>query len=255
VNEAEIYRLIGSASAKAQYQDFFFEELDRVVAPLLELLGDETLLVPEIYGCKKPRLREWNRLTKDSLDPYYFKALEAAVLDGGNFGVLLGEPSGNLCTVDLDNAAAVEPFLAKNPRFEETLRSTGSGIGAQFWLRIRGYYTPRILKISVTARLASKYGGVPRNPDTGTYDIGEWRGGQKSTIWGWHESGRSYEILTRARPIELSMEEIFLPVGWRLRPVRPTEFGPAPVETETDRINATARRRETKRWRGGGGSH
>jgi len=93
--------------------------------------------------------------------------------------VLLGEPSGNLCTVDLDREEAITPFLGKNPRLRETLSSTGSGVGAQFWLRIRGYYIPKVLKISVTERLAAKYGGVPRNPDTGTYDVGEWRGGAK----------------------------------------------------------------------------
>jgi hypothetical protein len=252
----EIYKLIGGASAKAEYRDYFFGELDRVVAPLLELLGDAALLIPEAYGEKRPRLRGWNRLTKDRLDAYYFKMLEASVIEGGNLGVLLGEPSGNLCTADLDRAEAIEPFLDKNPRIGETLSSTGSGVGAQFWMRIRGYYIPKVLKISVTEHLAKKYGGVEKNPDTGTYDIGEWRGGQKSTIWGRHSSGKEYRILTWKKPVEMTMEEILLPVGWRLRLIRPTEFGPAAAElTEEDRINATARRREAKKWRGGGGSH
>jgi hypothetical protein len=252
----EIYKLLNSASAKAEYRDYFFRELDRVVKPLLELLGDETLLIPEVYGKKRPRLQGWNRLTHTTLDGYYFKSLEASVIDGGNLGVLLGAPSGNLCTVDLDNAVAVEPFLAKNPRLAETLRSTGSGVGAQFWLRVRGYYTPKVLKISVTARLAAKY-GVDRNPITGTYDVGEWRGGQKSTIWGWHESGRSYEILVRAKPIEVSMEEILLPAGWRLRPIRPTEFGPDDdgLTPEAALIAKADRRVAERKWRGGGGSH
>jgi len=110
----------------------------------------------------------------------------------------------------------------------------------------------------VTERLAARYGGVPRNPATGTYDVGEWRGGQKSTIYGVHESGRSYEILVRAKPVELTMEEILLPKGWFLRLLRPTEFGPAAWEdlTEDERINAADRRRAVRReWRGGGGSH
>jgi hypothetical protein len=242
-------------SAKAEFRDYFFGELDRVVAPLLELLGDEAVLIPEVYGEKRPRLRGWSRLTPASLDPYYFKALEESVLAGGNLGALLGEASGNLCTVDLDNAAALEPFLGKNPRLRETLSSTGSGVGAQFWIRIRDYYVPRVLKISVTAHLAERYGGVPKNPATGTYDVGEWRGGQKSTIWGRHASGKDYRILTRERPVEVAMEEILLPVGWHLRLIRPSEFGPIAEETEADRINATARRREAKKWRGGGGSH
>ena len=81
----EFYKLVNSASAKAEGQAYFFGELDRVVAPLLELLGDETLLVPEVYGEKRPRLRGWNRLTSASLDDYYFKMLEESVLAGGEF--------------------------------------------------------------------------------------------------------------------------------------------------------------------------
>ena len=255
MSTTEIYKLRGTASARAEYQDYFFRELDREVAPLLELLGSEALLIPEVYGEKRPRLRGWNRLAHASLDNYYFRMLEASVIEGGNLGVLLGEPSGNLCTVDLDRAEALEPFLDKNPRLRETLSSTGSGVGAQFWMRIRGYYIPKVLKISVTEHLAKKYGGVAKNPDTGTYDIGEWRGGQKSTIWGRHSSGKDYEILTRKKPIEVTMEEILLPVGWRLRLIRPTEFGPPAGLTEADQINAADRRRAAKKWRGGGGSH
>jgi len=253
-----IHRQRTTASAAEEYLDYFRRELDREVGPLLELLGSEALLIPEVYGSKKPWLGGWNALTHAALDdnPYYFAALEASVIAGGNLGVLLGAVSGNLCTVDLDRAEAVEPFLRKNPRMEETLASTGSGIGARFWLRIRGPYAAKVLKISVTEHLASKYGGVPRNPDTGTFDIGEWRGGQKSTIWGAHESGRPYEILVRAKPIELSMEEILLPVGWGLRLIRPTEFGwTNTVPTEADRINEADRKRAARRWRGGGGSH
>ena len=104
----DVHKLIGSPSAKAQYQDYFFRELDRVVAPLLELLGPEALLIPEVLGKKKPRLRGWNALTHATLTDYYFKALEAPVIAGGNLGVLLGAPSGNLCTVDLDREEAVD---------------------------------------------------------------------------------------------------------------------------------------------------
>jgi len=94
------------------------------------------------------------------------------------------------------------------------------------------------------------------NPYTGTYDIGEWRGGQKSTIWGAQSRQRDYEILVREKPIEVTAEEILLPAGWRLRPIRPTEFGPTAEDlTEDERINAADRRRASKKWRGGGGSH
>jgi hypothetical protein len=265
VSEGEIYKIRDRAAAWTEYWDYFFGELNREVAPLLELLGSEALLIPEIFGGKRPRLRGWNALTHEALaDPahYYFRALADAVLAGGNIGVLLGKVSGDLCTVDLDREEAVEPFLRKNPRLRSTLFSTGSGVGGQFWLRIReGYYIPKVLKICVTESLAARYGGVARNPATGTFDIGEWRGGQKSTIWGVHESGTAYRILVRAKPIELTMEEILLPVGWRLRFIRPTEFGPVEGDdcglTPEAALIAKADRRvaERRRWRGGGGSH
>jgi hypothetical protein len=246
-----------TASERAEVENYFFLELDREIAPLLELLGSEALLVPEVRGQKKPRLRGWLALTHEALaDPshYYFRAFADAVFAGGNMGMLLGKVSGNLCTVDLDCEAAVEPFLKKNPRLRETLRSTGSGVGAQFWVRIReGYYPPKVMKLCVTERIAARYGGVPRNPATGTYDIGEWRGGQKSTIWGVHESGRAYRILVPAKPVVLTMEELVLPAGWRLRLIRPTEFGPVgdddegEVLTEKDRIARDDRRVATRK--------
>jgi hypothetical protein len=254
-----------SPSAQAEIRDHLFQELDREVAPLLELLGPDTLLIPEVYGGKRPRLRGWAELTHEALradaNHYYYRVLADAVFERGNLGVLLGEASGRLCAVDLDREEAVEPWLRKNPRLEETFRSTGSGRGCQFWVRIAegSYYVPRVLKISVTEHLAARYGGVPRNPDTGTFDIGEWRGGQKSTIWGRHPSGRAYEILVRAKPVELTMEELELPTGWRLRFIRPTEFGPWDAAddetTEAGRIRAADRRVANSRWRGGGGSH
>jgi hypothetical protein len=135
----ELAKIRNRPSARAEVQGHLFLELDRVVAPLLDLLGSEALLIPEVLGKKKPRLRGWNRLTHEALaDPshYYFQALADAVLAGGNLGVLLGETSGRLCAIDLDREEAVEPFLRKNPGLRETLRSTGSGVGAQFWVRI-----------------------------------------------------------------------------------------------------------------------
>jgi hypothetical protein len=246
----EMYQLLAN---REEGQEYFLAEVDRALAPLMGLLGD-VVFIPEHFKDKRPRLCGWNRLTQDSLTDDYFRALEASIIEGGNIGVLLSKPSGNLCTVDLDFQLAVEPFLLDNPRLRKTLASTGSGVGAQFWIRVSGYYLPKVLKLSVTEALAKKY-QVPQNPYTQTYDVGEWRGGQKSTIWGVHPSGKEYRILTPNPPIEISMDEIVPPRGWRLREIRPTEFGPV-APTEEELINSTRENREAKKqWRGGGGSH
>jgi hypothetical protein len=243
----------GPASSEA-VSAYLVEEAHRVLTPLLALLGDDLLFIPEYRQEKRPRLVGWNKLIYNNLPSHYDKALADSIGEGGNLGILLGAPSGNICAIDLDRDLAVEPFLGENPRLRETLCTTGSGIGAQFWVRMRGRYEPKVLKISVTPTLAKKY-NVTMNPDTETYDVGEWRGAQKSTIWGVHPNGKEYRMLVERPVIEVKFTDIILPLGWRLRKIRPTEFGPAPV-TEDDLINSTAEgRREKKKWRGGGGSH
>jgi hypothetical protein len=251
-----IYKLIYSKSAGEEAQEYQKTELLRVLNPLWELLGD-VLFIPEFFQEKGPRLRGWNTLTFDTLPDYWFKALGDSINEGGNLGVLLGPPSGGVCAVDIDYAAAVEPFLADNPRLRKTLTSTGSGIGAQFWVRMTGDYIPKVRKLTVTETIAKKF-GIKQNSYTQTYDVGEWRGAQKSTIWGVHANGEPYKILTRVPVIELSdMNELRLPRGWDLRPLRPTEFGQVDDEPAdpNNLPNETARRRENKKWRGGGGSH
>jgi hypothetical protein len=232
---------------------YLADEANRVMDPLVALLGDDVLFIPEYRQEKRPRLAGWNKLTYNNLPGHYFTALADSLCDGGNLGILLGAPSGNVCALDLDYDRAVEPFLVDNPKLRETLCTTGSGVGAQFWLQMLGSYEPKVLKISVTATLAKRY-NVPINPITETYDVGEWRGAQKSTIWGIHANGQSYRMLVERPVIEIRFNEISLPLGWRLRKIRPTEFGPAPT-TENDLIESTARNREAKKWRGGGGSH
>jgi hypothetical protein len=113
-------------------------------------------------------------------------------------------------------------------------------------------------RLSVTEKIGQEY-EVSRKQETGTYDVGEWRGGQKSTIWGVHPNGSQYKILIRQPAIEMSMDELVMPRGWKLREIRPCEFGPVEVlKSEDDLINESAHKMDENRarkWRGGGGSH
>jgi hypothetical protein len=69
-----IHRQRTTPAAAKEYLDYFHRELDREVGLLLELLGSEALLIPEIYGGKRPRLRGWNQLTHAALDSLLYIA-------------------------------------------------------------------------------------------------------------------------------------------------------------------------------------
>jgi hypothetical protein len=73
-----------------------------VIDKLYRLFGP-VVLIPIPLGTKRPILRRWQKLTfEESLLPAHRKKLEAAVARGGNIGILLGEASTGLKTIDLD---------------------------------------------------------------------------------------------------------------------------------------------------------
>lgn len=166
------------------------QEAQDTVAMLRNLLGHDVVLLPIVRGDKKPSLPSWQRTTlADMENAEYLSALQR-----GNIGVLLGEVSGNLCAIDIDDDAAVEPFLELNPNLRNTLRSKGAR-GQQVWLRVTGDY-PKLSKLVSPA-------GEP---------WGEWRaGGGQSVIHGVHPSGTNYQLIHEAAPIEVRFEDIVWP--------------------------------------------
>ena len=134
-------------------------------------------------------------------DPTY-----VARLRRGNIGVALGQNSGGLCAIDIDDDDEVQPFLASNPRLASTLRTKGAR-GAQFWVQLSGEY-PKL------GKLKTQDGE----------DWGEWRcdGGQ-SVIHGTHPDGMSYRRIVNAPPIEIAFEEIHWPEHLKL-PWVPDEY-------------------------------
>lgn len=122
-----------------------------------------------------------------------------SALRQGNIGVLLGQTSGNLCAIDIDDDAAVEPFLDLNPSFRNTLRSKGAR-GQQVWLRVTTDY-PKLTKL--VSKEAEAWG--------------EWRAnGGQSVIHGIHPCGSNYQIINEARPINVRFEEIKWPDALKL---------------------------------------
>ena len=89
---------------------------------LISLLGDDVVLLPCEKGIKGPRGNSWQKTTIEKMrDPNYIRRLNRA----GGIAILTGEPSGGLCSIDIDDDGMIEPFLALNPKLRETLRSRG----------------------------------------------------------------------------------------------------------------------------------
>ncbi|XHR28441.1 MAG: hypothetical protein ACFUZC_21305 [Chthoniobacteraceae bacterium] len=105
------------------------------------LLGCSAVLLPIPTGQKRPQHSGWQNTTlEDMANPEYL-----ARLSTGNIDVLLGKPSGDLCTIDIDGDAQVAPFLQLNPNLSSILRSKGAR-GEQIWIRVAGEY-PKLTPI------------------------------------------------------------------------------------------------------------
>jgi hypothetical protein len=255
-------RLRSSASGKAEAREYLYAEADKIIDPIYALLGNEILLIPDDYGTKCPRygLRSIaHKLTLDILTEQYVEKLEESIRDDGNLAVRVGPVSGNIVTIDFDYDSVIEPFLAVNPRLRNTLRTTGSGVGCNLWFRLLPGYIDETVVVYVTEHLAKKY-GVRANRITGDYDIGEYRkgGGQKTTIWGKHPSGKRYTYLVEQPAITIPEDEVFWLRGWKWRSRTPEEIEASKKDrapTEEDLINETADRRKNRGKFHIGGSH
>ncbi|RBP41468.1 P4 family phage/plasmid primase-like protein [Roseimicrobium gellanilyticum] len=166
------------------------------IESLRELLGPDVILLPISAGTKYPVICGWQKTDVSEMEnPCYLRDLS----ESGNTGVLLGDPSGGLCTIDIDSDDEVEPFLALNPRLRTTLRSKGAR-GEQLWVRMTSPY-PAPIKFVTEAGNA----------------WGEWRStGNQSVIQGTHPSGNQYSFVHRAPPIEISFEDIHWPSHLKL---------------------------------------
>ena len=178
-----------------------------LVDELLDLLGTDAVLLPIPRGKKKPVIKRWQFTGADQMrDREYLAKLN----NNGNIGVLLGS---GLITIDLDQDAAVEPFLILNPKLRNTLK-TRRVRGCNYWVHIKGNY-PRSCKLITTAG----------------EEWGEWRAdGNQTVIYGeaidrnkGETKPTAYKIEHRAPPIELAFNEIRWPdelsLPWQNEPL------------------------------------
>ncbi|MDB4776542.1 bifunctional DNA primase/polymerase, partial [Akkermansiaceae bacterium] len=97
---------------------------------ILDLLTVKAVLLPIRKGTKYPIMKSWQKTTfENTQKPAYQKDLQSY----GNTGIILGNPSQNLVSIDFDDPMVGESFLARNPWHSRTLR-TNSKRGFNLWL-------------------------------------------------------------------------------------------------------------------------
>src|SRR5262245_10649922 len=102
---------------------------------LLNLLGEDVVMLSIPLGQKRPIIKNWPDTPLAKMqDQEYLQRLSQ-----GNIGILQGQPSGGLCSIDIDSDEEAREFVKLNPEFENTLQSRGKR-GRNFWVRIRGAY-------------------------------------------------------------------------------------------------------------------
>jgi phage/plasmid-associated DNA primase len=184
---------------------------DDLVSRYRKLLGNSVVLLPILRGCKGPKLQGWQHFTMEQMQqPGYLAQLDR----NGNIGVLLGS---GLVTIDIDQDAAVQPFLHLNPKLRLTLK-TRRVRGCNLWLRITGNYPD-------SCKLKTRSG----------QNWGEWRAdGNQTVIHGeaidkkkGETTPTAYKILNHVRPIELSFDAICWPdelaLPWKTEPLSGTD--------------------------------
>ena len=172
------------------------------VPRLRALLGQDVVLLPIEPGKKSPAIKSWQttRIEKMS-DAAYLGRLRK-----GSIGVLLGEPSNGLCSIDIDHDEDVETFVGLNPKLAKTLQSRGAR-GRNFWIRVEGNY-PDLTSVTFEGEMDEA--GKPKK-------WGEWRStGGQTVIHGKHPSGCEYQILNESPPVEIAFGSIAWPAGLNL---------------------------------------
>ena len=189
------------------------KKADGIVAEIQVLLGEPVVLLHWPKGSKGGN-RKWGYLRPQDMTSAYLGRLHR-----GNIGVALGEVSGGLCAIDLDDDTLVGPFLLANPRLRETLQTHGSR-GRVFWVRLIGKYPNRTIK------LKTKFGT----------EAGEFRStGSQSIISGIHpDTKKPYEFVTKEPVVKLEFQSISWPpdISNPIELKQCTEEPESPEETE-----------------------
>lgn len=164
---------------------------NEAVIKIHRLIGSNVVLLNVPHKKKSPSRRGWQKLQVADCTPEYLECLKE------NIGVRLGDASGGLYAIDIDNDNCFSEFIELNPLLEDTLHSHARR-GGQIFVRIKGEaIKPGVIKAEGAA-------------------VGEWRGnGNQSIIHGIHPEGMDYQ--NNGKPVrEITLESINWPKGWML---------------------------------------
>jgi hypothetical protein len=154
----------------------------------MEALGQDTTLVPLVWGLKLPAARGWMEKAQ-----YWMEEWEdySEVLNRSTIAMICGPQSDNLVSLDLDKDAArwAERFCAYNPWMRGIMTVYGNRGRAPIF-RLKGQYKDRVFKLKITYDDKSdEYGHNVVD------HIGELRCGKcLQTISGLHPKGTIYRI-------------------------------------------------------------
>lgn len=159
------------------------------ISDLRRLLGEPIVFIRCKKNGKEP-VGKWGHLTVADMTPQHLASLK-----GFNVGVSLGEASGGLCVIDIDEDNYVEPFLALNPSLANTFRTHGAR-GCGFWIRIKDN-CPKYFELETPAGSAAI----------------EFRSHRHySVAWGTHpDTKQLYQWVVKKPAIEVEFESIRWP--------------------------------------------
>lgn len=177
-------------------------EIAEHIQILYQLLGEDVVLLPVPLGKKGPLVKNWQKVSFAQTQTSEYQSQLAS----GNIGVLLGESSGGLCAIDIDDDQDVEPFLDLNPELQDTLITKGAR-GVQVWIRCAEnlkYQSIGLESYPKTYAIRFKPGVRDKISSTNPNDrhpgpFGEWRStGGQSIVYGKHPSGNDYTFYNKA---------------------------------------------------------
>lgn len=205
------------------------------VNDLRTLLGADVVMVPVPSGTKRPVMKGWTELTLSAMsDPAHLRKLEH-----GNVGVLMGQPSAGLCSIDCDSEDFLQAVLQVNCCLENSLVTCGQR-GGNIWIRCQGQYPDRVAHLK----------------DTRGNQLGEFRStGGQTIVCGIHPSGQPYRMVHRAPPVRTRYSQIRWPPGV-IPPILASGCLQRETERFTERTEPTERAEEVEnfevffaRWR------
>jgi hypothetical protein len=203
---------MASAAPESETEKCCLEEGQRIIRSTTQLFGQPVVLVPMYRRAKNPRFRRFQTFTLDLMQDERFVACIGR--PNCNVAVLLGSPSGGLCTFDFDDDENAKMFLRHNEKFEWTLMTTGQR-GRNLWFFLEGDFPD-----SFDVR------------SDGEGNVVEFRAnGRLTIIHGTHPCGYSYRILQKALPIKIKWSEIKWPVEWSDQLAEPQSAVQRPLQS------------------------